>query len=132
MSRFQLFDAVKLTETVPLDEREVAPAGTPGAVVEVLQEGEALMVELFARWVQIDAQGKRIAAKSEDPHAFMETLGVATVTPSQLQLVKPASETVGRHAYLLTVVEDLSERQLEEVLDFAEFLRQRQQRVAQP
>jgi len=128
MTRFQLFDSVKLSEAIPLSDDGVAPAGTPGAVVEVLRDGEAYLVELFGDWVKLDAQGNFAPSDRDDSEAFMETLGVETVYPDQLRLVKPALETVGARVQLLTVADELSEELLEEVVDFAEFLRQKQQR----
>lgn len=127
MSHFQLFDSVKLTEAIALIEGGMAPEGTPGAIVEVFNNGEAYMVELFGGWVKAAVQGDFIPADREDPEAFMETIGVETVYPQQLRLVKPASETVGVRAQLLSVLDDLSEDLLAEVRDFAEFLRQKQQ-----
>lgn len=126
MTRFDLFDSVKLAEAVRLSDTEIAPAGTPGAVVEVLPGGGAYMVELFGGWTTrnaiLDAE-----AEPADPEAFVKTLGVVTVAPHQLRLVIPASETVGPRAHLLSVVDDLPPELQEEVADFAEFLRQKRQ-----
>ncbi|MGK7903457.1 MAG: hypothetical protein AB4352_19030 [Hormoscilla sp.] len=47
MSKFQLFDAVNLTSEIALTEGGVAPAGTAAAIVEIFNDGEAYMVELF-------------------------------------------------------------------------------------
>lgn len=112
----------------------MAPVGTPGAIIEVFNNGEAYMVELFGSWVKADAQGNFISTDSEDSESFMETIGVETVYPQQLCLVTPARETVGVRARLLAVLDDLSEDLLEEVQDFAEFLRQkqRQKEMTQP
>ena len=134
MTQFQLFDAVKLKEAITLTAGGIAPEGTLGAIVEVFAGGEAYLVELFGGWVKTDTQGYCIPTDRTDPEAFMETIGVETVSPHQLRLVKPASETVGVRARLLTVLEDLSEELLEEVEDFAEFLRQKHQQksVTQP
>ncbi|HBY92703.1 MAG TPA: hypothetical protein DEP84_01870 [Chloroflexi bacterium] len=128
MTPFQLFDSVKLREAIPLSDGGVAPEGTPGTVVEVLDDGEAYLVELFGEWVKPDAQGTFVSSDRDDPEAFMETLGVETIYPHQLRLVKPASETVGARVQLLSVADELSQELLEEVVDFAEFLRQKQQR----
>jgi hypothetical protein len=52
MSLFQLFDAVHLKEPILLAGGESVAAGTAGAIVEVLRDGEAFMVELFGGWVK--------------------------------------------------------------------------------
>jgi hypothetical protein len=106
----------------------VIPEGTPGTIVEVLHEGEAYLVEFFGDWVKRDSQGNFVPSDGSDPEAFKETLGVEVVYPHQLRLVKPASETVGARVQLLSVMDELSEELLEEVVDFAEFLRQKQRR----
>jgi hypothetical protein len=125
MTRLQLFDSVKLSESVTLTEGEVAPAGTRGAIVELLADGEAYMVELFGDWVKIDSEGNWIPASAGDPDAFTETLGVATVSPGQIELLTPAEKTTGAKTHLLAIVEDLPEQAVIEVADFAEFLRQK-------
>lgn len=51
--------------------------------------------------------------------------------PHQLQLVKPADESVGVRAQLLTLIEDIPEVLLEEVKDFAEFIQQKKTSVTQ-
>jgi hypothetical protein len=55
----------------------------------------------------------------------METLGVETLYPHQLRLVEPAVKTVGARTHLLSVLDDLPENLVQEVADFAEFLRQK-------
>lgn len=127
MIKFQLFDSVKLKEAITLTDGGIAPEGTSGAIVEVFNNGEAYMVELFDGWVKYDAAENFIPAKREEADSFLETIGVETVYPQQLQLVKPAQETVGVRARLAAVLDDLSEDLLAEVQDFAEFLRQKQQ-----
>jgi hypothetical protein len=52
MSQFQLFDSVKLKASIPLTEGGTAEMDTPGAVVEVFNQGEAYMVELFWKHCQ--------------------------------------------------------------------------------
>lgn len=47
MSQFKRFDSVKLSAAVPLEEGGVAPEGCICSIVEVLNDGEAYMVELF-------------------------------------------------------------------------------------
>lgn len=124
--KFQLFDSVKLKEAVTLTDGGIAPEGSSGAIVEVFNNGEAYMVELFGGWVKYDAAENFVPAKREEAESFLETIGVETVYPQQLQLVKPAQETVGVRARLAAVLDDLSEDLLAEVQDFAEFLRQKQ------
>jgi len=128
MSQFEMFDSVKLKESIPLGEGGTAEANTPGAVVEVFNQGEAYIVELFGAWVKIAPDGGLIPANPNEEGAFMETVGVETVSPQQLRLVKPAKETVGARAKLLTILETLPEALLAEVQDFAEFLQHKQRR----
>ena len=125
MSQFQLFDSVKLKEAIPLSEGDLAPEGTPGAIVEVFKNGEAYMVELFGRWVKAEIEGDFVPVDRDAPDAFMETIGVETVYPQQLRLVKPARETVGVRAQLFALMDELPDNTLEEVKNFAEFLQQK-------
>ena len=53
-TKYKLFDSVKLTEAIPLTDGGMAEAGTVGAIVEVLEEGEAYLVEFFGGWVKYD------------------------------------------------------------------------------
>lgn len=128
MSQFQLFDSVKLKEAIPLSEGGCAPEGTPGAIVEVLKDGEAYLVELFGEWVKADLGEDFVSSDRPASDSFMETIGVETVYPRQLRLVKPANETVGVRAQLLALIDELPDSTLEEVKNFAEFLRQKQQK----
>jgi hypothetical protein len=127
MTRFQLFDGVKLTEEIPLTDGGVAQAGTVGAIVEVLGDGKAYIVELFGDWVKYDEQGDFLPATQDEPGAFMETIGVETVYPRQLVLTIPARETMGVREHLTAVLDNLSDDLVAEVRDFAEFLQQKQQ-----
>lgn len=120
MSFYRLFDSVKLSESILLSDGGVAPSGTPGAIVEVLQEGEAYIVELFGQWVKFDSQGQLIPAKAEDSQAFMETIGVETVYPQQIHPIKSSLPDE-----LLAILRDLPPELLVEVQDFAEFLHQK-------
>jgi hypothetical protein len=86
MSQFQLFDGVKLTEEISLTDGGVATVGTSGAIVEVLKDGEAYLVELFGGWVKYDEQGNFLPASSDEEEAFMETIGVELVYPHQARL----------------------------------------------
>ncbi|WP_228052516.1 DUF4926 domain-containing protein [Nodosilinea sp. LEGE 07298] len=92
---FSLFDAIRLKEDIDLGDRVHAPAGTLGSVVEVLNQGEAYLVECFGGWVKFDAEGNFVPADWDNPEAFVETLGVVTVYLHQLQLVKLAEESMG-------------------------------------
>jgi hypothetical protein len=79
MSQFQLFDAVQLKESILLAGDQPVAAGTAGAIVEILQDGEAFMVELFGGWVKEDEHGDFVPAKQSEPGAFIETIGVEIV-----------------------------------------------------
>jgi hypothetical protein len=126
MTRFQLFDSVKLRESIILAEGEEAPAGTHGAIVELLADGEAYMVELFGDWVKIDSNGNWLPSSASEPDAFTETVGIATVSPRQIERLASSEKTTGAKTHLLAIVEDLPEQTVIEVAHFAEFLRQKQ------
>ncbi|CAN5686208.1 hypothetical protein BH23CYA1_BH23CYA1_08290 [soil metagenome] len=125
MNQFQLFDSVKLKEEIPLEDGGTAPEGCVGSIVEVFNNGEAYMVELFGGWVTDTEDGDFTASTPEAADSFMETIGVETVMPQQIRLVTPAREAVGVRAQLLALVNELPENTLEEVRDFAEFLKQK-------
>ena len=125
--RFQMFDYVKLTQEISLTDGGVAPVGTIGTIVEVFKNGEAYMVELFGDWVKYDEGGNFVVASPKQEGVFVETIGVETVYPHQLDLFKPARETVGLKAHLQSIIEELSEGRLAELRDFADFLRTKQQ-----
>lgn len=125
-----LFDTVRLTEDIDLGDGVDAPTGTLGSIVEILNQGDAYLMECFGDWVKYDAEGNVEPSHRNDPEAFVETLGVETVYPHQIQLVKPAAESVGVRAQLLTAIEDMPEGLLEEVKDFAEFVRQRKMKAS--
>ena len=127
MSKFQLFDAVNLTQEISLTDGGVAPPGTAGAIVEVFNNGEVYWVELFGGWVKAEIGGDFIPANQDEPDAFRETLGVETVYPHQLQLVKSAREIMGVREHLAAVIDNLSDEVVAEVRDFAKFLQQKQQ-----
>ncbi len=129
MSQFHLYDAVNLTEAIPLNDGNTAPIGTAGAVVEVFNEGEAYLVELFGGWVKADIQGDFLPTTINEPGTFMETLGVETVYPQQLKLVKSASEVSDLREQLASILDDLPEELLSQVRDFAQFLQQKQQHL---
>jgi hypothetical protein len=84
MSKFHLFDEVKLTEEITLTDGGVAPINTSVAIVEVLKDGEAYIVELFGNWVKYERQGNLVPALPEEKEVFMETIGVEILHPHQL------------------------------------------------
>ncbi|MBW4481130.1 MAG: DUF2281 domain-containing protein [Tildeniella torsiva UHER 1998/13D] len=128
MSQFQLFDSVQTLDSVPLAEGGVAPAGTTGAIVEVFNGGEAFLIELFGQWVKYDNEGDFVPSTQDDPNAFMETLGVERVYPHQIALLAAARDVMGDRSSLRVLADELSDDLVAEVLDFAEFLKQRRQR----
>ncbi|MGK7882151.1 MAG: DUF4926 domain-containing protein [Crocosphaera sp.] len=91
---YRLFDSVKLKEAISLTDGGIAGVGTFGAIVEIFNEGEAYLVELFGQWVKYDEEENFVPASPLDEGSFMETIGVETVYPHQLELVQRASETV--------------------------------------
>ena len=127
MTRFHLFDGVKLIEDIPLTDGGVAQAGTVAAIVEVLGNGKAYIVELFGGWVKYDENEDFVPATQDEPDSFMETIGVETVYPHQLVLTIDARETMGVREHLAAVLDNLSDDLVAEVCDFAEFLQQKQQ-----
>lgn len=126
MPQFQLFDAVKLTQSIELEDGVIAPSGTRGAVVEVLREGEAFLVELFGDWERQDAQGDFVPASAGQIGAFQRTLDVVMLAADQMVLVLPAVESVGPQAELLSIVDELPREMVTEIVDFAQFLRHKQ------
>ena len=126
MSQFQLFDAVKLRADIPLEDGGTAPEGCVGSIVEVFNDGESYMVELFGRWVVDTEDGDFVPSTREAVDSFMETIGIETLSPQQIRLVTPAREAVGVRAQLLALVDELPETTLEEVRNFAEFLKRKQ------
>jgi hypothetical protein len=83
MTQLQLFDSVQLKEPIALSDGDTAPTGTPGAIVEIFNDGEAYLVELFGDWVKLERQDW-IPSQPNDPEAFRTTIGVETVYPHQL------------------------------------------------
>ncbi len=100
MSQFQLFDGVRLTQEISLSDGGTAAAGTIGAIVEVLKEGEAYLVELFGNWVKYDENGAFAPALKDEVGAFMETIGVEIIYPHQLVLTVSDKETMGVREHL--------------------------------
>ena len=128
--QYKLFDSVRLIEAIPLTDRGMAEVGTVGALVEVLEEGKAYLVELFGGWVKYDELENLVPAASQEQGTFRETIGIETVYPHQLELVQPASEIVSVRAHLLSLLDELPEEKLALVRDFAEFLQQQKQKSA--
>lgn len=126
MTLFNLFDSVKLKEALARSEDGTLPAGTPGAIVEIFNQGEAYLVEFFGNWVKLDPQEQFTSAAPQEEGAFVQTLSIETVKPEQLDLVASSRETVGARVQILSLLDELSDRDLDEVRDFAEFLRSRQ------
>jgi Domain of unknown function (DUF4926) len=120
---WNLFDTVKLTEAIPLSDGGIAAVGTVGAIVEVFNEGEAYLVELFGdRWLKYDEQENFIVTLPQVRGAFREPLGVETLYPQQLQLIGLGRETVSVREHLLSLLDKLSEEKLTQVRDFTESL----------
>ncbi|WP_164928469.1 hypothetical protein [Gloeobacter violaceus] len=128
MSKYSLFDAVRLKESVVLAEGGTAGAGTPGAIVEIFEDGKAYLVELFGNWVKYDSQGQLAPAHPDELNVFQETLGVELAYPHQLQLIAPAAEAAGVRTRLAVLLDKLPESLLLQVHDFADLLNQ--QRIA--
>ena len=126
MSQFQLFDAVKLKAEILLEDGGTAPEGCMGSIVEVFNDGEAYMVELFGEWVIDMEDGDFAPSTRKAADSFMETIGIETLFPHQIRLVTSAREAVGVRAQLLALVDELPETTLEEVRNFAEFLKGKQ------
>jgi len=127
MTQFQLFDNVKLTENITLSDGGIAPQEIIGTIVEVFNNGEAYLVELFGDWVKYDAEGNFITANKDEKDAFMQTLGVETVYEHQMSLTVSAREIMGVKEHLNALLETLPDNLVLQVRDFAEFLQQRQQ-----
>jgi hypothetical protein len=128
MVNYELFDSVRLREAIALPDGQRVEAGAQGVVVELFADRQAYLVELFGDWVTASDDGDLTPATADDPEAFTETIGLATLTSQQIELLQPARKTVGPKTHLLTVVADLPEYMVTEVVDFAEFLRQKQRR----
>ena len=118
-----LFDTVKLTQDIKTNKGDIVTQDTIGTIVEIYNAGEAYEVELFGNWVEYNSQGDVISSNDQSPNAFVETIAVETLYPHQIMLVKTASQTVGIHAQLLAILDELSEDKLNQVRDFAESLR---------
>jgi hypothetical protein len=126
---YRLFDSVKLKEAISLSDGGMAAVGTVGAIVEVFNDGEAYLVELFGQWVKYDEQENFVPATPDEKGSFMETIGIETVYPHQLELLERASTTVNVRGHLLSLLDELSEEKVAQVRDFAEFLQQKKTKI---
>ena len=134
MEHFELFDQVQLTEAISLcgemsnalEPLTVAPVGTTGTIVEVLDPDEAFLVELFGDWVSLEDEAGLKRSTHDNPTAFRETLGVEVVKATQMNLLHRPSAIKGN---LFRLLDNMPESLLAEVQTFAEFLQHRQQRT---
>jgi hypothetical protein len=131
MENFELFDQVQLTEAIALsgemsnalEPLAVAPVGTLGTLVEILEPGEVFLVELFGDWVSLEAEAGLVRSTPDHPTAFRETLGVEVVQASQMSLLHRPSPV---KTNLFRLLDTMPASLLAEVQDFAEFLQHRQ------
>lgn len=122
MNHYRLFDSVKLKETITLSNGEIVKAETIGAIVEVFNQGEAYLIELFGKWVKYDEKGNFIPALPQEKGAFQETIEIETVYPHQIELIQKASDNISVRGHLLSLIDELSAEKVAEVRDFAESL----------
>ena len=124
MSKFQMFDSVTLNQDIQLHSGGIAPQGTDGAIVEIFNDGEAYLVELFGGWLKLTSEGEMIEASQDDPEAFRDTLDVETLYPHQINLVNvhQQSDKQKVRQQLLALLELLPEESILQVKDFTEFL----------
>jgi hypothetical protein len=123
MNKLNLFDTVKLTQDIKTNKGDTVTQNNVGTIVDIYNAGEAYEVELFGNWVEYNSLGNVVPSNAQSPNAFVETIAVETLYPHQIMLVKTASQTVGIHAQLLAILDELSEDKLNQVRDFAESLR---------
>ncbi|MGG6239575.1 hypothetical protein ACQ4N7_13185 [Nodosilinea sp. AN01ver1] len=132
MEQFELFDQVQLTDAIPLsgemsnalEPLEIAPVGIIGTIVEVLEPGEAFLVELFGDWVRLEEGAGLVRSTPNHATAFRETLGVEVVKAAQMNLLHRPSAV---KSDLFRLLDNMPESLLAEVQTFAEFLQHRQQ-----
>jgi hypothetical protein len=124
MSKFQMFDSVTLNQDIQLHSGGIAPQGTDGAIVEIFEDGEAYLVELFGGWLKLTNEGDMIEATQDDPEAFRDTLDVETLYPHQINPVN-AHQQIDKQKVkqqLLALLELLPEESILQIKDFTEFL----------
>ena len=128
--QFNLFDQVRLLEPIELTESmnnainplAIAPVGTIGNIVEVLEPGEAFLVEMFGDWIVSESNGDLRRASGEEKNAFRETIGVETVYSQQIELIHRS--TIVKDS-LLRLIDELPESSLLEVQEFAEAVKEK-------
>ena len=99
INQFELFDVVRVNADTLGSGGQPIAVGTTGTVMEVLDNGAAYLVELLGDWAtDDDSTTFFVLAEAEVPDIFRETLGIEVFQIEQLELVKPAAETVGRQA----------------------------------
>ncbi|OKH11162.1 DUF4926 domain-containing protein [[Limnothrix rosea] IAM M-220] len=123
--KFQLFDNVKLTEDITLNNGEIISKETRGTIVEVFNNGEAYLVEFFGNWVKYDSDGYFIPADKNGQDSFTETLGLETIHENQIVLTASARDLMGAKEHLTCILETLPDDLVLQVRDFAEFLQQK-------
>lgn len=95
--RFDLFDVVRVIDRSLDTHSSKIQTGTTGTIMEVLEDGQAYLVELMGDWSGTDdAATLVLLAEAEVPDIFRETLGIEVFRAEQLELVKPAAKTVGQ------------------------------------
>ena len=121
---------MKLGEEIPVEDGGATPEGCPGAIIKMFNDGEAYVVELFGRWVTLSDNGDFVDSTADTSNSFMETVGVQTVAPYQIRSAVPAIETVSDRAQPLVLMNELPDNTLEEVKNFAEFLKTKQAKTS--
>ena len=115
-----MFDLVELSEPISihgdftnsLEQYTMIPAGTTGTIVEVLEEDQAYLVELWGNWIRCQDNQKLEQVKPDSQDKFRETLGVEVVYIHQLEIVEKPRQFRGD---LLNLLENLPEELLAEV-----------------
>lgn len=96
MKSFKLFDLVQLLEPISihgdftnaLEQYTTVPEGTTGKIVEVLEEDQAYLVELWGHWIRCQDNQRLEQAKPDFQDKFRETLGVEIIYAHQLKIVE--------------------------------------------
>ena len=100
MKSFKLFDLVQLLEPISihgdftnaLEQYTTVPEGTTGTIVEVLEEDQAYLVELWGNWIRCQDNQRLEQAKPDFQDKFRETLGVEVIYAHQLQIVEKSRQ----------------------------------------
>lgn len=131
MSKFQMFETITLNQDIQLQTGGTAPRGTDGAILEILKDGEAYLVELFGGWLKFTTEGDTIESSQDDPEAFRNTLDVETIYPDQINPVHvQQSKKQKVKQQLLTLLEMLPEASILQIKDFTEFLYYKQKQAS--